>query len=120
MVVPRFWNLAVIWLALALGLSPVVVGQAASPRAVVAAYNEALIDGDGQALKTTLGPQVSMFNGAGSTDLSNWQPHMYLSELDVAEWADFMVSSAGPHENSVRFITVEERANLSSKLPLNG
>lgn len=84
-----------------------------TPQDVVAAFNEALIAGDSDALQGTLAAHISMFNGAGSTDVSQWQPHMYLSGLDVKEWADFMVASAGPHENVFEFVTVEERANMA-------
>lgn len=80
---------------------------------VVTLYNQALIEGDGNALRSTLGSQVSMFNGAGSSRLSDWEPHMYLSGEEVQQWANFMVSAAGPHENTVKTVSVEERGNMA-------
>ena len=102
-------------LILMLGFSGAVAlsAEKTSPMDVVAAFNQALIGGDSEALQRTLATHVSMFNGAESDDISKWQPHMYLSDSDVKEWADFMVSSAGPHENSYEFVTVEERANMA-------
>lgn len=60
--------------------------EAGAPQiAVVTSYNQALIEADGEALSALMASNVTMFNGAGSASLSDWEPHMFLSGEEVEQ-----------------------------------
>lgn len=104
----------ILWLLIVLVVPPVGArDEAAVQAAVVHQYHDALAASDADALAATLGDQVSMFNGANSVEPSEWEAHMFLRADQVRDWAAFMVSSAGPHENQVQIVSVNERAGMS-------
>lgn len=87
--------------------------EGTAPADSVLRYHAALIAGDADALKAVLGPQVAMYNGAGSADQLDWQAHMYLSGDGLFEWADFMVTGAAPHRNELEVLSTSVRAGMA-------
>lgn len=88
------------------------IADVISPQLTISNFHKALVEGDAAGLRATLGNQVSMFNGTGSTDLQDWEPHMFLYGPQVVEWATFMTEQAGPHEVNYEVLSEEERAGL--------
>ncbi|MBO6503916.1 MAG: hypothetical protein JJ850_18265 [Kordiimonadaceae bacterium] len=83
-----------------------------SPQETINNFHAALIEGDAEGLRSTLGVQVSMYNGTGSAELQDWEPHMFLHGPQVHDWAAFMTDQAGPHEVDYEILSQEERAGL--------
>lgn len=79
--------------------------------AVITQYHNAVNSADVDALLAVLGPQVSMFNGAGSSNPADWRPHLFLSGAEVAEWAQFFVQQSGPHTGSSSIIQATMHQN---------
>lgn len=86
--------------------------QQDGPAAVVERYNSSLTQGDLDGFLSTLNSQLIMFNCA-TDDLTSWEPHLFLADDQVRQWAEFFVKEAGPHEGVPTVLSAAARSRLS-------
>ena len=64
-------------------------------------------------LPAAIGASMFMFNGAFSSDPTQWEAHMYVAPERLDPWLQNYVIGAGPHKVSYQMLSMHVRANAA-------
>ncbi len=82
-------------------------------RDVIKQYHEGLINGKPEVTTQVLANGLFMFNGNFSTDIKEWQPHLYVGPDDKEAWPKAFIREASPYKNELEFLQVKVRGNAA-------
>ena len=81
--------------------------------AVVRHYNEAILAGNYKSLRGTISEQFMMSNLSTRGDKTTWEPHMFLSGDDIAEWTRDFIKMTAPHQNKVSILSSQQNTDAA-------
>ena len=98
---------------LSIAANPIDSVDRAGIERAITIYNDGLIAGDPVRVRSAIGESMFMFNGAFSSDPSQWEAHMYVPPERLETWLGNFVGGAGPHRNHYRIVAMNVRANAA-------
>lgn len=92
---------------------PAASPEEAALRKAISAYQSGLINNDLKLFLSSLGKEIFMFGGNFSDDQTKWQAHLFRRGKDLRKFAENFLTGAGPHRNSVEFLSFHVRGSAA-------